>query len=234
MPATMFSSVDLPEPDSPTTATHSPAATLRSIAWNSGCPPNDFARPWTSSMEGAPALTPGASGPGDDAEDRASEGRHRRRREQPALLREHRDRGERDGDLQQRHRDREEMVRMQGMRALLEERLGLFLVGARFLLDVRLLALVARGLRVVLAGHLGVGGERRGDLRQVLLLALRLVEIPLVRGLGALQHRIVLEEDRLVLRVPAEEAHDGAHRGEDGGKDGDLLAEAALVGLVLD
>src|SRR4249919_11923 len=110
MPATRFSSVDLPEPASPTTAIHSPAATSRSTASNNDWPPNDFARPRTSSMGRAPAFTPGLSDPGDAAEDGASEGRHRRGGEQPALLREDRDRGERDGDLQQRHRDRQEMV----------------------------------------------------------------------------------------------------------------------------
>ena len=82
----------------------------------SGAPPGqDLARPRTSSMEGA------RSEPGDDAEDDAAERGGARAPEQPVLLREHGDRGERDGDLQQRHRDREVLVRVQRVLALLVE-----------------------------------------------------------------------------------------------------------------
>ena len=72
------------------------------------------------------------------------------------------------------------------------------------------------------------------ELRQVLLHALRLVVVPLVGGLARLEHRLVLVEQRLVLRVAAEEAHDGADGGEDRGEDRDPLAQAPLVRLVLD
>src|SRR5690242_6502210 len=97
-PATMLSSVDLPLPDSPRIATHSPRATSRSSAAKSGVPANDLASPRTWSINPV-------SEPGDDAERRAANRRDAGAREQPALLREHGDRGERDGDLQQRHRD---------------------------------------------------------------------------------------------------------------------------------
>src|SRR5512141_2240739 len=121
----MLSSVDLPEPDSPTIATHSPAATSRSTLASSGVPAKDFATPRTSSK----------LQPGDDAEDRSGEGAHARAVEQPAPLREDGDRRERDRDLQQRHRDREEVVRMVGVVALVVPRLVGGVVLLRVLLD---------------------------------------------------------------------------------------------------
>src|SRR6185312_2262465 len=137
-PATMLRSVDLPEPDSPTIAHHSPGAIARLTPARSGAPgPKRFSSARTSSMRGA------GSEPGDDPEDGAGERAHRCAPQQPALLREHGDGGERDRDLQQRHRDREVVVRMQGLLAPLVELLRLRLQGARFLLDVLLFAGVA-------------------------------------------------------------------------------------------
>src|SRR5258706_14349147 len=95
----MLRSVDFPEPDSPAMATHSPRATWRSTASRRGTPgENDFASPRTSS-------TAAGSGPGDDAQNGAAEGAQRPSDEEPALLGENRDRGERDGGLPPRHGD---------------------------------------------------------------------------------------------------------------------------------
>src|SRR5262245_17417640 len=107
----MLSSVDLPEPDSPATATHSPRATSRSTASKSGAPgANRFASPRTSSMTLLEDV-------GEDAQRAADEGGEPGSVQQPPRLREHGDRGERDGDLEQRHGDREVVVRVQRLLA---------------------------------------------------------------------------------------------------------------------
>src|SRR6185436_18680347 len=185
-----------------------------------------FATPRSSSM---PALEPG-----DDAERGPSQGGDAGAGEQPALLREDGDRGERDGDLQERHRDRELLVRMQRVLAFLVGRLRFGLERLGLLLDVFLLDFVALHVRREFLARDRIGREPRGELREVLLRALRLVVVPHVRGLGLLAHRLALVEERLVLRVPPEEAHDRPYRGEKGREDGDLLAEAALVRFMLD
>src|SRR5882672_7880047 len=139
----MLRSVDFPQPDSPAMATHSPRATWRSTASRRGTPgEKDFASPRTSS-------TAAGSGPGDDAENGAAEGAQRRSDEEPALLGENGDRGERDGDLQQRHGDGEKVVRVQRLRALLVPALVCGLVLPGVLLDVLRLGGVALRLGLV-------------------------------------------------------------------------------------
>jgi len=124
-------------------------------------------------------------------------------------------------------------VRVQRLLALLAEFPGLGLMAFRDRLDVLLLGRVAPGFGLVELDLLGIRGDGGGELGQVLLHALRLVEVPLVRRLGSREHRVVLEEEGVVLRVAAEEAHDGAHGREDRREDRYLLAQAALVRLVL-
>src|SRR5258705_3039165 len=207
-------------------ATHSPRATSRSTASKSALPgPKDLPSPRTSSIN---------SHPGDDPEDRAGEGREARAIEQPALLREDGDRGERDGDLEERHRDREVVVRMERVLAVVVSFLGLGLERLGVLLDLLLLAGIALRFGGVLLLGFGIRGDARRELRQVLLHALRLVVVPLVRGLGLAQHRLVLADHRLVLRVAAAVAHDGAHRGEHRREDGDLLPQPGRLARMLD
>src|SRR6185437_2181209 len=146
----MCSSVDLPEPDSPRIAHHSPRATARLTSARSGGPAaNALARPRTSSMPG--------SEPGGDAEPRSQQAAQGGTGEEPALLREHRDRRERDGDLEKRHRDREEMVGMEGLSALLVPALVGRLVLAGVRLDLFLLGGVAFRLAAIEVARLRVG-----------------------------------------------------------------------------
>jgi hypothetical protein len=174
------------------------------------------------------------AGKGDDAGGDAGQGRDGGAPEEPLLLGEHRDRGERDRDLQEGHRHRELLVRMQRALGLLVERVGLRVEALGLLHDVGLLARVALGLGLVGLDLRRIGGKARRELRQVLLHALGLVVVPLVGGLGLLEHRLVLVVERLVLRVAAVVAHDRADGGEDRREDGDALPEAPLLGLVLD
>src|SRR5260221_4153795 len=93
-PATMLSSVDLPEPDSPTIAAHSPRLTARWTSSNNGeAGPKDLASPRTSSIRGESDQVR------EHAEDGAREGGQASALEQPARLREHPDRDESDMDL---------------------------------------------------------------------------------------------------------------------------------------
>src|SRR5688572_9889248 len=54
-PATMFSSVDLPQPDGPSRQTSSRSATARSISASAGPAPNDLLTPWIWIL-GAPGI----------------------------------------------------------------------------------------------------------------------------------------------------------------------------------
>src|SRR5262245_39395329 len=164
----MLSSVDLPEPDSPTTATHSPPATSRLTSSKSGASAaKRFASPRTASMGPLEDVS-------EDAEDGPDERAQARAVEQPLPLREDRDRGERDRDLQQRHRDREEVMRVQRLLALFGPVLGLRLVLAGLLLDVLLLRGVAFRFALVKLDLLRIGVDGGGELGEVLLHALRL------------------------------------------------------------
>src|SRR6185437_6496503 len=220
----MCRSVDLPEPDSPAIAHHSPRATASVTSARRGDPaPNPFASPRTSSMRGR------RSEPGGDAEPGSEQSAECGAGEEPALLREDGDRGEGDRDLQERHGNREEMVRVERLLALLvPAAVGLFML-LRIGLDLLLLGGVAFRFVAIELGRLRVGDARGGNLGHVLLEALRLVEIPLVARLGALEDSVVLVEEGVVLRVPAEEAHDRTHRREDGAEDRDLLPEPSEV-----
>src|SRR5258708_4044304 len=133
----MLRSVDFPEPDSPTTATHSPRATSRRTSPSNGASgPKRFASPRTCSMSGLDDV-------GEDAAHGAQHGTESRAVEEPLLLCEDGDRGEGDGDLQQRHRDREIVVRMERLLALLVPLVGRLLVLLRVLHDLGLLLRVA-------------------------------------------------------------------------------------------
>src|SRR4029079_6495388 len=160
-------SVDLPEPDSPTIATHSPRATVRSTPSSNGVAGSKrFATPRISSI-----AEPGLE-PGDDAERGPSQGGDAGAGEEPAFLREHGDRGERDADLQERHGDGELLVRMQGVLALLFGRLRFRLECLGLLLDVFLLGFVTLHVRRELLARDRIGREPRGELGEILLRAL--------------------------------------------------------------
>src|SRR5436190_3844701 len=166
-------SVDLPEPDSPTIATHSPRATVRSTPSSNGVAGSKrFATPRISSI-----TEPGLE-PGDDAERGPSQGGDAGAGEKPAFLREDSDRGERDGDLQERHGDGELLVRMQRVLAFLVGRFRFGLECLGLLLDVFLLGFVTLHVPREFLARGGIGREPRGEFREILLGALRLVVVP--------------------------------------------------------
>jgi len=136
--------------------------------------------------------------------------------------------GERDGHLDQRHRLRPAMVNVHrllgmhvGVLARLLELLGL-------LLDVLLLFAVALGFGLVALGDVAAR-QRHGELGQVLLVALGLVVVPLIRRLGLLDGRFVLEEQRIVLRRAALVAEERAQRGQDRRRHRQLAGEVVSV-----
>lgn len=99
---------------------------------------------------------------------------------------------------------RQAMMRMHHMLALAVRLFGFFLKLLGLGLDFLLFLVVFIDLLLVvllLVGRSYIGGK----LHQMALGALRLVEIPLVRGMRFLQHRLVLGGAALV-------ADDGAHR----------------------
>jgi hypothetical protein len=77
--------------------------------------------------------------------------------------------------------------------------------------------------------------ERRAELGEVLLAALGLVEVPLVRGLGLLDRRLVLVQQRVVLRRAGLVGEQRADRRQDRGDDRDARGERiAVLRFVLD
>ena len=103
----------------------------------------------------------------------------------------------------------------------------------RFGHDLVLFLLVAldlsRVLRLLLAG-----GQRRSKLREVLLVALGLIEIPLVRRFGLLDRRFVFEEQCLALRGAGHVAERGADGRQDRGHHGDAAGKRIAAVRVLD
>ena len=98
-------------------------------------------------------------------------------------------------------------------------RLRLILELLRLFHDLGLFVGVAFGLRTKLFGRLA-GRKNRAELSQVLLAAFRLVEVPLIGRLGLLDRRVVLVEERFVLRRAAHVAEQRADRCEDRGHHG--------------
>ena len=99
--------------------------------------------------------------------------------------------------------------------------------------DLVLLLLVALDLRAVLRLLLAAG-ERGAELREVLLAALRLVEVPLVRRFGLPDRGFVLVQQRVVLRRAGHVSEQRADRREDRGHDGDAAGErvAGMRGML--
>src|SRR5436190_2066490 len=79
---------------------------------------------------------------------------------------------------------------------------------------IRLLLLVALAL-LQLSGLLIPRGKRRAELGEILLAALRLVEIPLVRSLGLADRGFVREHQCVVLGLAPHVAENRADRRED-------------------
>ena len=80
-----------------------------------------------------------------------------------------------------------------------------------------------------------VGGRQYGaELGQVLLAALRLIEIPLIGRFGLLDRGVVLVEQRVVLRRTAHVAEQRADRREDRRHDRDATGKriAGMRGML--
>ena len=102
-------------------------------------------------------------------------------------------------------------------------------------LDLFLFFLVTLDFLAVLLLRLA-GGQRDRQLGQVLLVALGLIVVPLIGGGRLLDRRLVLVEQRRVLRMATHVAENGTDRGQDGGQyrqaGGEIVA--AMLGDVLD
>ncbi|CAM2140944.1 protein of unknown function [Pararobbsia alpina] len=123
---------------------------------------------------------------------------------QPGLAHEQSDRRERNRNLHDHHGLRPAVVTMQQRLALLVGFLDLRLERLGLLANRFLLRLVARGLTREMLERLGiVPRQLRAEVGEVLLLALRLVVRPLIRGVGLADRRFVLVVQRKIFRIAA-------------------------------
>jgi hypothetical protein len=171
-------------------------------------------------------------GPGQYTHHQAAGGHAHHAPLEPLLPREQRDRGERDGDLQQGGGLRPAVVLVHDLLAALVPGQRLRLQLARFGLDFLLLLVVPVHLRLV--GRLLVRRRQVArDLRERLLRALGLVVVPLVGRFGLLDRRVVLEEAGVRLGGSAQIREDRADRGDHGREHRDLVGEAAAADAVV-
>ncbi len=81
------------------------------------------------------------------------------------------------------------------------------------------------------------GGHCRSQFGEILLTALRLIEVPLVGCFGPSNRRFVLEKQRIVLRrtthISEQRTDGGEDRRHDGNPPGEGIMQCAVLGLML-